>query len=156
MKGHLGNTHVVDGFALVEAFLKHLAFLCCHPPPPTHTQGGGGNAAFSAGAAVLRRAGHERHPDRPAFGLHPPPHLPACHLQSVRGKNALVCHLGRRGHRGLMQVHLHSFSSAFSFRLLPWEANVVTYRFMGSDKCMYPFIDGMSSQASRQRPVQVA
>lgn len=36
MKGHLGNTHVVDGFALVEAFLKHLAFLCCHPPP-THT-----------------------------------------------------------------------------------------------------------------------
>lgn len=28
-----------------------------------------------------------------------------------------------------------------SFRLLPWESNVVTYRFMGSDKCMYPFID---------------
>ncbi|XP_061779573.1 retinol dehydrogenase 10-A [Nerophis lumbriciformis] len=25
--------------------------------------------------------------------------------------------------------------------LLPWESNVVTYRFMGSDKCMYPFID---------------
>uniref|UniRef100_A0A3Q1FEB4 Short-chain dehydrogenase/reductase 3 n=1 Tax=Acanthochromis polyacanthus TaxID=80966 RepID=A0A3Q1FEB4_9TELE len=26
-------------------------------------------------------------------------------------------------------------------RLLPWESNVVAYRFMGSDKCMYPFID---------------
>nr|XP_057932699.1 retinol dehydrogenase 10-A [Doryrhamphus excisus] len=25
--------------------------------------------------------------------------------------------------------------------LLPWESNVVTYRFMGSDKCMYPFMD---------------
>ncbi|XP_054639658.1 retinol dehydrogenase 10-A isoform X2 [Dunckerocampus dactyliophorus] len=25
--------------------------------------------------------------------------------------------------------------------LLPWESNVVTYRFMGSDKCMYPFIE---------------
>ncbi|MEQ2175488.1 hypothetical protein GOODEAATRI_018409 [Goodea atripinnis] len=24
--------------------------------------------------------------------------------------------------------------------LLPWEANVVTYRFMGGDKCMLPFI----------------
>ena len=30
-----------------------------------------------------------------------------------------------------------------SFRLLPWESNVVTYRFMGSDKCMVPFIDTM-------------
>uniref|UniRef100_A0A3B4B2Q7 Short-chain dehydrogenase/reductase 3 n=1 Tax=Periophthalmus magnuspinnatus TaxID=409849 RepID=A0A3B4B2Q7_9GOBI len=27
------------------------------------------------------------------------------------------------------------------FRLLPWESNVIAYRFMGSDKCMYPFID---------------
>ncbi|XP_077459192.1 retinol dehydrogenase 10-A [Stigmatopora argus] len=25
--------------------------------------------------------------------------------------------------------------------LLPWESNVVSYRFMGSDKCMYPFIE---------------
>ncbi|XP_076013009.1 retinol dehydrogenase 10-A [Genypterus blacodes] len=31
--------------------------------------------------------------------------------------------------------------------LLPWESNVVTYRFMGSDKCMYPFID-MKKQVS--------
>lgn len=29
----------------------------------------------------------------------------------------------------------------FLFRLLPWESNVVTYRFMGSDKCMLPFIE---------------
>ncbi len=26
------------------------------------------------------------------------------------------------------------------FRLLPWEANVAIYRFMGGDKCMYSFI----------------
>ncbi|GAA6221921.1 retinol dehydrogenase 10-A-like [Lates japonicus] len=32
--------------------------------------------------------------------------------------------------------------------LLPWESNVVAYRFMGSDKCMYPFIDTMSKQSS--------
>lgn len=35
-----------------------------------------------------------------------------------------------------------------SFRLLPWESNVVTYRFMGSDKCMVPFIDTMKKQAA--------
>ncbi|XP_039971714.1 retinol dehydrogenase 10-A [Xiphias gladius] len=33
--------------------------------------------------------------------------------------------------------------------LLPWESNVVAYRFMGSDKCMYPFIDTMKKQVSR-------
>ncbi|XP_071383089.1 retinol dehydrogenase 10-A [Centroberyx affinis] len=32
--------------------------------------------------------------------------------------------------------------------LLPWESNVVTYRFMGSDKCMYPFIDTMKKRVS--------
>ncbi|KAI3370001.1 hypothetical protein L3Q82_024806 [Scortum barcoo] len=32
--------------------------------------------------------------------------------------------------------------------LLPWESNVVTYRFMGSDKCMYSFIDSKRKQAS--------
>ncbi|XP_034537765.1 retinol dehydrogenase 10-A [Notolabrus celidotus] len=32
--------------------------------------------------------------------------------------------------------------------LLPWESNVVTYRFMGSDKCMYPFIDTKKKQMS--------
>uniref|UniRef100_A0A8D3DEE0 Retinol dehydrogenase 20 n=1 Tax=Scophthalmus maximus TaxID=52904 RepID=A0A8D3DEE0_SCOMX len=31
--------------------------------------------------------------------------------------------------------------------LFPWESNVVVYRFMGSDKCMYPFIDTMKKQA---------
>ncbi|KAF1391763.1 hypothetical protein PFLUV_G00045460 [Perca fluviatilis] len=32
--------------------------------------------------------------------------------------------------------------------LLPWESNVVTYRFMGSDRCMYPFIDTRRKQMS--------
>ncbi|XP_003973407.1 retinol dehydrogenase 10-A [Takifugu rubripes] len=49
-----------------------------------------------------------------------------------------------------------TYLPVISRALLPWEANVVTYRFMGSDRCMYPFIDAMSSQASRQRPVQAA
>ncbi|XP_030633518.1 retinol dehydrogenase 10 [Chanos chanos] len=32
--------------------------------------------------------------------------------------------------------------------LLPWESNVVTYRFMGSDKCMYPFIETMRKRVA--------
>ncbi|KAG7494537.1 retinol dehydrogenase 10-A-like [Solea senegalensis] len=32
--------------------------------------------------------------------------------------------------------------------LLPWESNVVMYRFMGSDKCMYPFIDNKRQVAN--------
>ncbi|XP_040059302.1 retinol dehydrogenase 10-A [Gasterosteus aculeatus] len=32
--------------------------------------------------------------------------------------------------------------------LLPWESNVITYRFLGSDKCMYPFIDAKKKQTS--------
>ncbi|KAL6112029.1 uncharacterized protein ACO6RY_08877 [Pungitius sinensis] len=32
--------------------------------------------------------------------------------------------------------------------LLPWESNVITYRFLGSDKCMYPFIDTKKKQTS--------
>uniref|UniRef100_A0A8C5N5V5 Retinol dehydrogenase 10-A-like n=1 Tax=Gouania willdenowi TaxID=441366 RepID=A0A8C5N5V5_GOUWI len=38
--------------------------------------------------------------------------------------------------------------------LLPWESNVVAYRFMGSDKCMYPFIDYMQNQA-KNNPIKV-
>uniref|UniRef100_A0A8C6UVX8 Retinol dehydrogenase 20 n=1 Tax=Neogobius melanostomus TaxID=47308 RepID=A0A8C6UVX8_9GOBI len=32
--------------------------------------------------------------------------------------------------------------------LLPWESNVIAYRFMGSDKCMYPFIDTIKPKLS--------
>ncbi|KAL2091228.1 hypothetical protein ACEWY4_013491 [Coilia grayii] len=32
--------------------------------------------------------------------------------------------------------------------LLPWDANVATYRFLGSDKCMHPFIETMKSKAA--------
>ncbi|XP_063072577.1 retinol dehydrogenase 10 [Engraulis encrasicolus] len=32
--------------------------------------------------------------------------------------------------------------------LLPWDANVATYRFLGSDKCMKPFIETMKSKAA--------
>lgn len=34
----------------------------------------------------------------------------------------------------------------FFFRLLPWDANVATYRFMGGDKCMYSFIKAKQQQ----------
>ncbi|XP_008284131.1 retinol dehydrogenase 10 isoform X2 [Stegastes partitus] len=39
--------------------------------------------------------------------------------------------------------------------LLPWESNVAAYRFMGSDKCMYPFIDSVQKQVTNGS-VQVA
>ncbi|KAM6947911.1 LOW QUALITY PROTEIN: retinol dehydrogenase 10 [Lycodopsis pacificus] len=32
--------------------------------------------------------------------------------------------------------------------LLPWESNVIMYRFMGSDKCMYPFIETKKKQTT--------
>uniref|UniRef100_A0A3Q2U3P6 Uncharacterized protein n=1 Tax=Fundulus heteroclitus TaxID=8078 RepID=A0A3Q2U3P6_FUNHE len=32
--------------------------------------------------------------------------------------------------------------------LLPWEANVVMYRFMGGDKCMLPFIKNAETKTS--------
>uniref|UniRef100_A0A3P8SYQ6 Short-chain dehydrogenase/reductase 3 n=1 Tax=Amphiprion percula TaxID=161767 RepID=A0A3P8SYQ6_AMPPE len=40
-------------------------------------------------------------------------------------------------------------------RLLPWESNVAAYRFMGSDKCMYPFIDTKQKRLTNV-PVEVA
>ncbi|XP_029907471.1 retinol dehydrogenase 10-A [Myripristis murdjan] len=41
-----------------------------------------------------------------------------------------------------------TYLPVISRALLPWESNVVTYRFMGSDKCMYPFIDTMKNRVS--------
>ncbi|KAM3877723.1 LOW QUALITY PROTEIN: retinol dehydrogenase 10-A [Diretmus argenteus] len=41
-----------------------------------------------------------------------------------------------------------TYLPVLSRALLPWESNVVTYRFMGSDKCMYPFIDTMKKRVS--------
>ncbi|KAJ8409329.1 hypothetical protein AAFF_G00235270 [Aldrovandia affinis] len=32
--------------------------------------------------------------------------------------------------------------------LLPWDANVLTYRFMGADMCMYPFIQTMEQRVA--------
>jgi hypothetical protein len=36
-------------------------------------------------------------------------------------------------------------------RLLPWEANVATYRFMGGDRCMMPFIKNMEIKAAKDQ-----
>lgn len=33
-------------------------------------------------------------------------------------------------------------------RLLPWEANAATYRFMGGDKCMLPFIKNVEKRTT--------
>ncbi|CAL8381980.1 unnamed protein product [Boreogadus saida] len=35
--------------------------------------------------------------------------------------------------------------------LLPWEANVATYRFMGGDRCMLPFIKNMEIKAAKDQ-----
>ncbi|XP_072308542.1 retinol dehydrogenase 10 [Eucyclogobius newberryi] len=40
--------------------------------------------------------------------------------------------------------------------LLPWESNVIAYRFMGSDKCMYPFIDSMKPKLESNPIIEVA
>ncbi|XP_051562958.1 retinol dehydrogenase 10-A isoform X1 [Myxocyprinus asiaticus] len=40
--------------------------------------------------------------------------------------------------------------------LFPWESNVVTYRFMGSDKCMYPFIETMSKKRAANGAIKAA
>lgn len=37
---------------------------------------------------------------------------------------------------------------ALCCRLLPWDANVATYRFMGGDKCMLPFIKNTEQKTS--------
>lgn len=42
-------------------------------------------------------------------------------------------------------LHLISFLLC---RLLPWEANAVIYRFVGSDKCMSPFIENMKKRTA--------
>ncbi|XP_047438828.1 retinol dehydrogenase 10-A [Mugil cephalus] len=41
-----------------------------------------------------------------------------------------------------------TYLPVLSRALLPWESNVVAYRFMGSDKCMYPFIDSKKNQVT--------
>lgn len=42
---------------------------------------------------------------------------------------------------------------AFSLhRLLPWGANVSAYRFMGADRCMYPFIKTMEKRVTDGQP----
>uniref|UniRef100_A0A8C1XZI0 Uncharacterized protein n=1 Tax=Cyprinus carpio TaxID=7962 RepID=A0A8C1XZI0_CYPCA len=38
------------------------------------------------------------------------------------------------------QTHALNVLCCLFFRLLPWEANVATYRFMGGDKCLYSFL----------------
>ncbi|ROL50782.1 Retinol dehydrogenase 10-A [Anabarilius grahami] len=40
--------------------------------------------------------------------------------------------------------------------LLPWESNVATYRFMGSDQCMYPFIETMRKKKAANGPIKAA
>uniref|UniRef100_A0A673Y989 Retinol dehydrogenase 20 n=1 Tax=Salmo trutta TaxID=8032 RepID=A0A673Y989_SALTR len=39
--------------------------------------------------------------------------------------------------------------------LLPWASNVVTYRFMGSDKCMYPFIKSKKNKLTNGGPTLI-
>ena len=102
------------------------------------------NRAFPAPseARLLREAGHEGHPHRPAHDLHAPPHVHRdLHEEvSVRGLPARrafphpPCNLTSTPHLTFANCD-SSFSS-----ILPFEAVVCMYRFLGADKCMYPFI----------------
>ncbi|XP_020789903.1 retinol dehydrogenase 10-A [Boleophthalmus pectinirostris] len=40
--------------------------------------------------------------------------------------------------------------------LLPWESNVIAYKFMGSDKCMYPFINSVKTKLESNHVTEVA
>ncbi|CAB1354022.1 unnamed protein product [Coregonus sp. 'balchen'] len=49
-----------------------------------------------------------------------------------------------------------TYLPVISRALLPWESNVVTYRFMGSDKCMYPFIESKRNKLTNGGPTLIA
>ena len=100
------------------------------------------NRAFPAPseARLLREAGHEGHPHRPAHDLHPPPHVHRDLHEEVsvrglpRGRPSRTRPVTNTPH-----LTLADRGSSFS-SILPFEAVVCMYRFLGADKCMYPFI----------------
>ena len=100
------------------------------------------NRAFPAPseARLLREAGHEGHPHRPAHDLHPPPHVHRDLHEEVsvrglpRGQPSRTRPVTNTPH-----LTLADRGSSFS-SILPFEAVVCMYRFLGADKCMYPFI----------------
>lgn len=97
------------------------------------------NRAFPAPteARLLREAGHEGHPHRPAHDLHPAPHVHGDIHEEVTGPSRWVSPYPPQHcinpPRSLTPV-------ALLCSILPFEAVVCMYRFLGADKCMYPFI----------------
>lgn len=99
------------------------------------------NWAFStpSEAWLLCEAGHEGHPHRPAHDLHPPPHVHRDFHEEV----TVGPPLGRVScaHPGTCREPARTcWQTPFFRSILPFEAVVCMYRFLGADKCMYPFI----------------
>lgn len=60
------------------------------------------------------------------------------HFAFLSRQSSVCLHLIKSVHK--TQTHALNVLCCLFFRLLPWEANVATYRFMGGDKCLYSFI----------------
>ncbi len=98
----------------------------------------------TSGAALHCTAVYESHFSRTANDLHPSPHVYTLPYTSVStgylsNNYSINCTLSDQDYK------LWDF---FFSRLLPWDANVATYRFMGGDKCMLPFIKNVELKTS--------
>lgn len=92
-----------------------------------------GNWAFPASpeARVLRETGHEGHPHRPANDLHASHRLHGQLHEKVSRPSSL---------KSSLRLPKWRLISMFPYSILPFEAIVCMYRFLGADKCMYPFL----------------
>lgn len=108
-------------------------------------QEGAEESNSTSSASLHRPTVHEGHSRRTTDDLHPSNHVHPLPGPSVRNnlseRNAFSRKI--RPRRALMLLFW-----PFTYRLLPWEANVVTYRFMGGDKCMLPFIKHVETKTA--------
>lgn len=125
-----------------------------------HSQEGTPRPDSTSGSSILCSGVNESHSGWPANGLHPPRNVLRYPLAGVststgqktnKKKNSLAkssllrLWLSESVHK-TQAYALIVLCHVFFFRLLPWDANVATYRFMGGDKCMYSFIKTKQQQ----------
>ncbi len=92
-----------------------------------------GTIVSTTKARVLCQTGHESHTNRPTNDLHATSHVHG-HLH----ENVSECH----NLNILVLIHpfIHPSSISYICSVLPFDAIVCMYRFIGADKCMYPFL----------------
>lgn len=89
-----------------------------------------------AEARLLCEAGHAGHPHRPAHDLHPAPHV----HRDLHEEVTVLPPPSRPAAPAEGTTAHHLLTVPFLCSILPFEAVVCMYRFLGADKCMYPFI----------------